>query len=91
MILPFVKFFCKKKESGEQLSLMYEIQAAQRDMDQAFQNFEHAVDPSLIDSCIFDLNAAQMRYKYLMKRAKSISLSAFEPDALCFTETTVHF
>lgn len=90
MILPFVKLFCKNQASLEQQSLMSEIQAAQRDMDQAFQNFEHAVDPSLIDSCIFDLNAAQMRYKYLMERAKSISLSVLEPDALCFTENTVH-
>lgn len=92
MISPFVKFFCKNQTSPEQRSLMNEIQAAKRDMDQALQNFEHAVDPSLIDSCIFDLNAAQMRYKYLMKRAKSISLSVSvpEPDAICFTENTVH-
>jgi hypothetical protein len=90
MILPFVKFLCKTTEPPEQQALMSEIQTAKRDMDQAFQNFEHAVDPSLIDSCIFDLNAAQMRYKYLMTRAKSISLSSLEPDNLRYTESTVH-
>jgi exonuclease VII small subunit len=89
--LLFVKFFCKPAKAPEQQELMSEIQTAKRDMDQAFQNFEHAVDPSLIDSCIFDLNAAQMRYKYLMTRAKNLSLSSLEPDTLRYTESTVHF
>ncbi len=75
MILPFVKLSCKNSTSDNQRQLMSEIQAAQRDMDQALQNFENASDPSLIDSYIFDLNAAQMRHKYLMQRAKSISLT----------------
>ena len=76
MILPFVKSSCKNSVAEKEQELMRQIQAAQRDMDQALQNFENASDPNLIDSCIFDLNAAQMRHKYLMQRAKSMSLSA---------------
>ena len=76
MVLPFVKTSCKNSTSVKEEALLREIQAAQRDMDQALQNFENASDPSLIDSCIFDLNAAQMRHKYLMQKAKSMSLSA---------------
>jgi hypothetical protein len=75
MIFQFVKFPCKHPQAEAASALMSEIQTAQAEMDQAFQNFEHALDPSLIDSCIFDLNAAQMRYKYLLTQAKSISLS----------------
>lgn len=72
MISLFVKCFCKIKEPSEGDLLLAEIEAAKKDMDQALEDFEHATDPSLIDSCIFELNAAQMRYKYLMQKAKIV-------------------
>lgn len=41
-------------------------------LDLAYQNFENATDPELIDSYIYELNAIQMRYKFLLCRLKSI-------------------
>ena len=37
----------------------------------AYQNFENATDPELIDSYIYEVNAIQMRYKFLLCRLKS--------------------
>ncbi len=75
MTLLFVKFFCQISEPSEGDILKAKIDEAKRDMAQAASDFEHATDPCLIDSCIFELNAAQMRYKYLLQQAKSINLS----------------
>ncbi len=75
MTLLFVKFFCKISEPSEGDILKAKIEVAKRDMNQAASDFEHATDPCLIDSCIYELNAAQMRYKYLLQQAKRINLS----------------
>jgi len=40
-------------------------------MEEAFANFQNAVDPDLVDSYIYEENAAQMRYQFLMKQLKN--------------------
>ncbi len=42
----------------------------------AYQNFENATDPELIDSYIYEVNAIQMRYKFLLCRLKSYEMAA---------------
>ena len=44
----------------------------------AYQNFENATDPELIDSYIYEVNAIQMRYKFLLEKAKQSNISAKE-------------
>lgn len=39
-------------------------------LDSAYSNFENVVDPDLIDSYIYEVNAVQLRYKFLLKLAK---------------------
>lgn len=43
----------------------------QDNLNLAYQNFENATEPELIDSYIYELNAIQMRYKFLLCRLKS--------------------
>lgn len=76
MILPFVKTSCKNSTAKGLQRLMEEIRTAQSDMEQARKNFENASDPSLIDCFIYEENAAAMRHQYLMRRAKSMNLTA---------------
>jgi hypothetical protein len=40
-------------------------------MEAAYSNFQNVVDPDLIDSCIYEMNAVQNRYKFLLKQAKA--------------------
>lgn len=55
----------RKKEE-----LMQELKKVQKSLDRAYENFSYVVDPELIDCCIYELNAGQMRYKFLMRKMK---------------------
>ena len=55
----------RKKEE-----LMQELKEVQKSLDRAYENFSYVVDPELIDCCMYELNAGQMRYKFLMRKMK---------------------
>ena len=55
----------RKKEE-----LMQELKEVQKSLDRAYENFSYVVDPELIDCCIYELNAGQLRYKFLMRKMK---------------------
>lgn len=86
--LPFVKYFSKDNSKKSNETLLADIRKTQMEIDLAFSNFDQAVDPAIIDSCIFELNAAQMRYKYLLTKAKSFGLSQLQTESLVFPKST---
>ena len=61
--------FTKKKAQKKDL-LIDEINKTKIALEAAYSNFENVVDPDLIDSCIYEMNAVQNRYKFLLKQAK---------------------
>lgn len=65
----------KKKVPGrqEQELLHYQIQRTKIALETAYSNFENVVDPELIDCYIYEVNAIQQRYKFLLRQAKAIS------------------
>jgi len=60
-----------KKVSLYDEELLRELDCTKREMEEAFANFQNAVDPDLVDSYIYEENAAQMRYQFLMKQLKN--------------------
>ncbi len=64
--------FVKKRTPKDNLMLMHEINQTKIAMEAAYSNFENVVDPDLIDSCIYELNAIQNRYRFLLKQAKAL-------------------
>ena len=52
-------------------ALLEEINRVKSQMDNAYYNFQNAMDPDLIDCYIFESNAAWKKYKFLLKQAKS--------------------
>lgn len=60
-----------KKVSLYDEELLRELDCTKREMEEAFANFQDAVDPDLVDSYIYEENAAQMRYQFLMKQIKN--------------------
>ena len=52
--------------------LLDDLKKAKNDLELAYSNFENVVDPDLIDSCIYQVNAVQLRYKFLLSRVKQI-------------------
>ena len=49
-----------------------EMRRTKERMDTAYLNFQDAVDPDLIDSYIYEGQAAWKRYRFLMKQANLI-------------------
>lgn len=47
-------------------------------LDTANSNFENALDPDLIDCCIYELNAMQRRYVFLLRQVDQ--LKKITPD-----------
>ena len=54
--------------------LLEDMAAAKYALDNAYSNFENVVDPDLIDSWIFEMNAMQKRYKFLLQRVKQMEM-----------------
>lgn len=52
--------------------LLNEIEDIKRSLATAHSNFEYACDPDLVDSCIYEVNAIQHRYKYLLKEMRKV-------------------
>lgn len=53
-------------------ALIIEINKTKLALDSAYSNFENAIDPDLIDCYIYEVNAVQKRYKFLLKQAKEM-------------------
>ncbi|MCI8515278.1 MAG: YaaL family protein [Hungatella sp.] len=71
-----------KKLSGalsgfrERQALRAQIEQTRHTIDSVQNHFEHVVDPTLIDCYIYELNAAQLRYQFLLRRFKSLEADA---------------
>lgn len=52
----------------QQEILREELEQVKQEMNTAYSNFEHVIDPDLIDCYIYEVNAVQKRYKYLLKQ-----------------------
>ena len=49
-------------------------------LESAYSNFESVIDPDLIDSSIYELNAVQKRYRFLLKQAKELDNKKEQPQ-----------
>lgn len=73
-----------KKENQEKkphFDLLEDIAKTKCALDNAYSNFENAVNPDLIDCYIYEVNAVQKRYKFLMELARQ--LEVHEEYSLC--------
>ena len=72
-----MRFINKKsapnKERTKEL-LKKQIMASQTAILSAQNQFEQVVDPALIDCYIYELNAAQLRYQFLLQSLKKREL-----------------
>lgn len=59
----------------DRAALLKNITQARQDWLSAVSNFEQAEDSDLIDYYIYKMKACQVRYNYLLKKAKEIGLS----------------
>lgn len=60
----------------ERQALQAQIEQTRHRIDSVRNHFEQVVDPTLIDCYIYELNAAQLRYQFLLRRFKSLEVDA---------------
>lgn len=58
--------------SAEEKRIIKEIRATQMALETAYSGFENVIEPDLIDSYIYEMNAMQLRYKVLIQTAKML-------------------
>lgn len=56
----------------ENFDIAEEIAQARQEIEDAYNNFQNACDPDLIDCYIYRGNAAWKRYRFLLRQAKAI-------------------
>lgn len=56
----------------ENFDIAKEIAQARQEIEDAYNNFQNACDPDLIDCYIYRGNAAWKRYCFLLRQAKAI-------------------
>lgn len=67
--------FKKTQESPPvDYELLEEIERVKTQIDIADHNFQNAMDPDLIDCYIFEGNAAWKKYRFLLRKAKSMQI-----------------
>ncbi|TCT11622.1 uncharacterized protein DUF2508 [Natranaerovirga pectinivora] len=67
--------FILEQGTDEEL-LLKNIRSVKKAIDIAYINFESLTEPELIDSCIYELQAMQKKYQYLLTLAKAKNLVA---------------
>ena len=65
--------------SYDEKYLIYELTQSKNALDAAYYCFENATEPDIIDSCIYQVNSAQIRYKFLLEKAKAANLTIAIP------------
>ena len=54
--------------------LLLDLKMTKTALDDAYTNFENVVDPDLVDSYIYEVNAVQKRYHFLLKQVQMLDL-----------------
>lgn len=66
----------KVRPDPELVILRAELLEAQGDLAQAYRQFNQALDPELVESCIYQISAAKARCNYLIRAIKERSPEA---------------
>lgn len=66
-----MRLFAKKQLTQEDV-IKHELNITKKALECAYSNFENVIDPDLIDCSIYELNAVQKRYHFLLKQAKAL-------------------
>ncbi|MGN0342212.1 MAG: YaaL family protein [Roseburia sp.] len=62
----------QKPQNEYYMLLLADLARTKDDLEYAYSNFQNVIDPDLIDAYIYEVNSAQLRYKFLLQRVKQI-------------------
>lgn len=64
-------FTRRSKPDPELLALKDELKVARGDLALAYRQFNQAVDPELVESCVYQISAVKARCNYLIRAIKA--------------------
>lgn len=82
-------FSKKPPQDTALLALKEDLLVAQRQLEEAYACFDAAVEPELVESCIYQISAAKARYNYLIRAVKehtaltAAAASTSPEDSVC--------
>ena len=62
--------------------LLDDLNWTKNDLDFAYANFQNVVEPDLIDAYIYEVNAMQLKYKFLLRRLKQKTEDSYAKNPL---------
>ena len=69
--------FKKREPNDTELDdLLRSLSHTQREIEQAYNRFNFASDPDLVESYVYEISSLQCRYNYLLRRVKERGGSA---------------
>ena len=66
-----VLFAKKPIPDPEPIALKEELEAAREDLALAYRQFDQALDPELVESCVYQISAVKARCNYLIRAIKA--------------------
>jgi hypothetical protein len=60
----------------EKQEFFNQVRKAHKDWQIAIDNFNHYIDPDMIDYAVYDIDAAEKKFIYLIKKARKENLNA---------------
>ena len=73
---PFSRKKTDHRQEAERRELQSSLSRTRTLINQAYGSFNHTSDHDLIDSYVFEINALQARYNYLLRRIKDLEEAA---------------
>jgi hypothetical protein len=73
-----VSLFKRADIESESREILDELREVKSRLAQAYRDFNNTLEPTLIESCVFEINALQSRYGYLLRRAKELGSTQVE-------------
>jgi hypothetical protein len=70
------KIRSKADSVSEENEIINELTKLKNDIEILYNQFNFLTEPQLIDSCIYDLQAANARYGFYLRRCKEKKISA---------------
>lgn len=58
-------------QTSRRTELMEELKQARDAMEAVYSNLSYVIEPDMIDCCIYELNALQLRYKIILNQMKA--------------------
>lgn len=70
----------QQRAQAEAGALEQELQETRLRLRRAYEAFDLVSDPDLVEAWIFEINAQQARYSYLLKRRKALEQNQTQGD-----------